>query len=348
MSMLSDIRPLIDGGKGHNYALPDCVKFIFERIGAHENANFWDIALVTGDTVAPVYSRRHTRREYCVSGYIAESDYPEYVKGVFDALGYACEYVSAAEVAADAARYVEKIAAYIDRGTPVLVKTDIDDVPGWNSDVGTHCLAVGYDGATLKLLVGGTDIVDYMLDENAKLALVFIGEKLRDVTLCDIYKTAILRMTRWLTLPEHDGMYFGAQALRAWADDIEAGRYEREEGDLWFSYGVYVCNIATSGGELTYIFKKLADINPAYGALEEIGREIQALLPAESPAGGRCVLWIRLEELCAGMDMHAVKATMRDKEKRARVAHLLRDYAQRYDRALALIEKAANIITSNF
>ena len=249
--MLSGIRPLIDGMKGHNYALPDCIKFIFERIGAHDELDFWTIAAITGDVAAPVYSRRFTRREYCTSGYI---DSPSYIIDVFGALGYGCEYAPAKEVAADPAGYLRKVASFIERGVPVLVKTYIDDVPGWHSDVGTHCLAVGCDGATLKLLVGGTDTVDYTLGPDCRLDLAFISGKQREVTLADVYKTAIMRMPMWLTMHERDGRLFGAQALRHGLTTSSRADSRTKLLRCGTAYGVYVCNIATSGGEATYIF----------------------------------------------------------------------------------------------
>ena len=67
---------------------------------------------------------------------------------------------------------------------------------------------------------------------------------------------------------------------------------------------------------------------------------MQSLLPAETPTGGRSLLWIALDKLGAGMDLDKTVKTMRDKEKRRPVAELLRDYANRYDRALELIDNA--------
>ena len=175
--------------------------------------------------------------------------------------------------------------------------------------------------------------------------LIFIGEKLREVTLEELYIKAIQKMTHWLTLPEHDGVFFGASAFRAWADDIEAGRFEDENLPMWENYGVYVCNLATSGGEPTYIFKKLADMNQSYEYLYHLGEKIQKLLPAESPTGGRSLLWIQLEELGGGiaqdgaMDHGSFIATMRNKEKRSKVAAALRDYAGRLDQAVELLKE---------
>lgn len=336
---LSEIRNLIEGMKGHNYALPDCLKFIFECIGAHDTLDFWNLAALTGDVVAQVYNRNPTTScEYCVSGYLSD---PEYMEYVFDTLGYSHEYACAGEVAADLNVYKEKIAEFIDGGIPVLVKTNLNEIPAWISDVGTHCLIVGYDNfaQTLKLLVHDTLTIDYEFNGENKLDLIFIGEKQREVSIEEIYLAIIKKMPYWLTLPESGGMCFGAAAYRAWADDIETGRFANESLPLWENYGVYVANLATSGGEPTYIYKKLADLNNTYSGLAVIGEIIQKLLPAETPTGGRSKLWIRLEELGGGMSMGDVKITMRDKIKRSKVAAVLRDYAKQLDEALELIEE---------
>jgi AraC-like DNA-binding protein len=336
--ILTDIRDLIDGMKGHNYALPDCIKYIFERVGDYEQLDFWDIAAVTGDTIAQVYNHNITAScEYCVSGYLAGAEYIAYV---FGALGYAHEYAAAEQITANTEIYRQKIVEHIDKGIPVLVKTNLNDIPAWESDVGTYCLIIGYenDGQTVSLLVSGKMTVDYEINSESRIDLIFAGAKQCDVSREEIYLQIIKKMPHWLTLPERNGMYFGAAAYRQWADDIEAGRFADENLPLWENYGVYVCNLATSGGEATYIFRKLADINPKYADLLKTGEKIQQLLPAESPNGGRSLLWIRLEELGGGMDMDKVKSTMRDVEKRAKVAKTLRDYANRLEQATEIME----------
>lgn len=336
---LSPLRPLIDGMQGHNFALPDCLKFLLECMGEEESLDFWDIAALTGDTVAQVYDRFPSdRREYCVSGYLAGRSYMAYV---FDVLGYGLEYAESRDIAADPARYREKVAAFIDRGIPVLAVTNLRAVPGWESDVGTHALVVGYadSGRILKLLVRDTVVIDYVMPEEPPLELAFIGEKQRQVSLAALYRAAILRMPYWLTLPEREGKCFGPAAYRAWADDIEAGRFEDESLPLWENYGVYVCNLATSGGLPVYLFRRLAQEDPALAELSRLGEEIGKLLPTETPAGGRSLLWIRLEELGGGMDMQQVRLTMGDRKKRAAVAATLREYAGRLDRVLELLQE---------
>ena len=345
MKMITNIRPMFNTGKGHNFALPDCVKFILESTGWGEKPDYWDIAAVTGDTVAQVYNQNpSTGCDYCVSGYLAG---PEYIGYVFDTLGYDHEYVTAEQLNANTDMYIKKIVDMIDRGIPVLVKTNINDIPGWNADVGTHCVIVGYDcgGQVLKLILDAesTETVDCFISGGNKTDLIFIGDRKREVTLEDIYIAALRRMTHWLTLPERNGKFFGAAAYRKWADDIEAGRFEDANLCLWSNYGVYVCNLATRGGEAAFICGKLADINAKYADLAGLGEKIQELSRTESSTGGRSLLWRQLEEAGGGMDMDRVKMTMRDREQRAKVAALLRDYAERIDRVVELLDAAGRI-----
>ena len=327
---LRRIRPIWDGGKGHNYGLPDSVKFILERVGAPEKPGYWDIAAVTGDSVAQVYNRNPaTGCEYCVSGYLAG---PEHIAYVFDALGYACDYVHAGRI--DTGKIVE----YIDKGIPVLAVTNLNDVPGWKSDVGTYPLVVGYKnkGQTLRLHIDGKTIIDYELHGGSRLDLVFVGEKQRDVTLEELYLKAIEKMPHWLALPERDGMFFGAAAFRAWADDIEAGRFEDESLPLWENYGVYVCNLATSPAIPYFVYKKLGKMEPH----DEIAKLFPSFKPDDiTPDESKDGLWSQLEHLGGGMDLDRVKITMCDREKRAGVAAAMRDYAGRLDQALALMKE---------
>lgn len=335
---LSDIRPLLDGMKGHNYALPDCIKFILERVGGHKDLYFWNIAALTGDTVAQVYDHNPAAgREYCVSGYLSG---PEHIAHIFDALGYDREYVTAKQFNSDTAYYLRKIAAYISNGVPVLVKTNLNDIPAWKSDVGTHCLIVGYhpEKNTLELLVSGTEPIEYEMTGENKLDLIFIGEKRREVSREEVYRNIVKKMAYWLTLPERDGLYFGSAAYRAWADDIEQGRFAEEGFPLWENYGVYVCNLATNGDFAMFHLRELAEMNPRYSDLSHLNAEILKLTPTEKPDGnGKNLLWIQLDELGGGMDMDAVRETMRDKEKRSKVAAALRDYAKRLDQAVGLL-----------
>jgi len=339
--MLPNIRGILEGMKGHNYALPDCLAFIWERLNENPALDFWRFAALTGDTVAQVYNRNpSTRCEYCVSGYLAG---PEHIAYVFNALGYAHSYVPAAQINADKNKYLRQIISHIDKGLPVLVKTTMADVPGWESDVGGYCLIVGYaqGGKTLMVLLEGEAPIEYNASGEINMDWIFVGEKQREVALEEIYLNAIRKMAYWLTLHERDGMFFGAAALRAWADDIEGGRYEDESVGLWDNYGVYVCNLATSGGEPTYLFRQLAEINLQYVHFIELGEKIQRLLPAETPTGGKTLDWIRLDKLKGGLD--AKRKVLRSKRRRGKIAAVLRERAGHLDEVVRILEEGAQV-----
>jgi len=338
MKKIANNRKLCDGNQGHNYELVDCIKFILECKGWGDKPDFWDIAALTGDAVAQVYNRNPaTGTEYCVSGYM---NGPAHIKYIFDALGYEHEYVVAAKLGTDLQVIIQKIVASIDNDIPVLVRTNMYDIPGWLSDVGTHCLITGYDqlGQVIKLWVGESEeTIDFILTGNSKLDLIFVSEKQRDVTLEEIYLKAVDNTLQWLTLPERNGVFFGAAAYRAWADDIDAGRYDDNNLPLWSNYCVYVANLATSGEAPTYIFENLAALNPSYTHLVSLSEQFQTRLHSEMPGEDK-KLWTILEKIDAGMDTDKVKATMRDKEKRAKVASALRNYAERLDHAVRLLK----------
>lgn len=339
-NQLENIRKIRNGMEGHNYALPDCIKFIMEYKKDYSEFSFWDIAALTGDTVSQVYNHNvATGCEYCVSGYLAGKEYYSYI---FDVLQYDFEYADSQQIISNKDTYMKKIMHYIDNGIPVLVKSNVNDIHEWNADVGTHCLVVGYEnhGKQINLWGCGDKMIHYGINDNSKIDLIFIGENRRQIPLEELFLKAILKMPYWLTLPERNGMFFGPSAFRAWADDINAGRFADNNLDLWCNYGVYVCNLATNGGEPTYLFRKLAAVSPQYHDFLPVAEKIQNLIPAETPTGGRSKLWIELEELGGGLDMEIVKSTMADKEKRQKVADALYNYANRLDDVVKILNQA--------
>ena len=78
-------------------------------------------------------------------------------------------------------------------------------------------------------------------------------------------------------------------------------------------------------------------MEPACSEIDALGKKIRALLPTQTPTGGQSLLWIKLDELRAGMNMDEVYTTMRDREKRQKAAAALHDYACRLDKAIELL-----------
>ena len=56
-NLLAGRRALLDGMQGHNFALPDCLQYLFERTGAFGTLDYWNFAALTGDVCAQVYDR---------------------------------------------------------------------------------------------------------------------------------------------------------------------------------------------------------------------------------------------------------------------------------------------------
>lgn len=340
-NQLTGLRALYDGMKGHNYALPDCIKFIFEHLNEYDELDYWDIAAVTGDSVAMVYNHNLSScSEYCVSGYLEGE---EYITSVFDAFGFAVEYADFEKVKNNKAHFSQKIVDYIDRGVPVLAITNflIDDL----DLVGAHLFIIGYEngGNTLKLLLWGEKVINCELNDINALALIFIGEKRRDVSLEEIYLHCGRKMQYWLTLPERNGMYFGAAAFRAWANDIEVGRFEDENLDLWENYGVYVCNLATTPAIPFFVFERLARMNSEHSSYLELYKKITGIFPACVPddfvpkGEKKDGLWSELEKLEAGLNPDKVRVTMKSKKKRDEIVANLREYANRLDKAVDIL-----------
>lgn len=51
-NLLAGRRALLDGMQGHNFALPDCLQYLFERTGAFGTLDYWNFAALTGDVCA--------------------------------------------------------------------------------------------------------------------------------------------------------------------------------------------------------------------------------------------------------------------------------------------------------
>lgn len=84
--------------------------------------------------------------------------------------------------------------------------------------------------------------------------------------------------------------------------------------------------------------KKTSLSDEAYAFLADIAVQVDELFPAENLHGaGRCLLWLKLEEMGVGMDMDSVKKTLSDPKMREQATRTLEDFADR-------VEKIARIM----
>lgn len=321
-NILPHIRGIVDGAKGENYPFADCLAFLMERLG-RPDLNYWVFASITGDSITQIYNKNSG--PYCdnASQFLAGAERTRYV---FDSIGYDYTYVTSQQIAEQKSECLQMLMDSIEKGLPVIAIKGVEQF-----------LYVGYEeqGNTLLTIKGDNAIPEkcdfYNIDGED---WIFAGSKLQDISLDDIFQNAVLKMEHWLTLPEKDGIYFGAAAFRAWADDIENGRYENES-DLWNNYCSYICNLASNAsnaGGAPLCVEKFAQKHPRYQTMrDDIEKQYIRL---SNQDGG---IWKALEELGGGFNV--TKEVLCDKTKRSKIASKLREAADCLDAVVLILQK---------
>jgi hypothetical protein len=220
--------------------------------------------------------------------------------------------------------YIETFMAYIDEGIPIIAT----EGNGLN-----QYLLIGYEDYGKRLLFHGGKPYDTsgIINHN----WIFVSDKKQDIPLEDIYCNAVYKMRHWLTLPERNGVFFGAAAFREWAKDIENGKYEKDI-DLWSNYTNYVCNLASNAGNcegIPFIVAKFLEFNPEYKEMCDKIFEQYVKMSCQKDE----YIWKALENLGGGFNVsHEV---MQDKVKRAKIADKLREAAEISDEVVRILKE---------
>ncbi len=305
---------------GENYWFNGCMKYLFECLGKPE-FDYWFFSGVTGDNLAQVFSFDRFRGD-------GAADYlrgPDFVKKIFGICGYDCTYVDAQALAKDKWNVVRRAMEMIDQGRPVIT---YQMQKGWR-------VIVGYEryGRTLLLRAEDHEEPDALsADEIADDAWIFVGEKLRDVDEARIYRDAVMDIPRLLTVRTED-YCFGPAAFRAWANEIEAGRFDgmREaDFDQWRTYNIYVCCLATNGSCRAFL-ERAYEKNPDLTFLADVIGEYALQARLWSEPGG-------LESLGGGFNV--TLGVLQDAQKRAAVAAIIRACADSAQRVLEAVRTA--------
>lgn len=307
---LPTIHNLITMHYGENYWFNGCMKYLMECLGEND-FDYWFFSGVTGDNLAQVYPYDNFRG-------CAVSDYlmvPEYTKKIFDTCGYEFTYVSEKELNSNKKIYINTLMAYIDKGIPVIAKS-------WK-------IICGYEehGKTLLYMTSdNTEPEKYTTDEYIAEDWIFVGTKINDVDLKNIYRRVILDMLRLLTVKTNE-YCFGAEAFRAWANDIESSKYDSmksEEFDQFTYHTVYVCNVATNGSCRCFLERAL-EYNPDMTFISEMLSIFEKLAN----------LWSNdLESIGGGFNI--TLETLKDNRKRKAIADKIREMAICYDDIVSL------------
>ncbi|HBL84374.1 MAG: hypothetical protein A2Y17_04900 [Clostridiales bacterium GWF2_38_85] len=332
-NILPDIREIVDGGKGENYTFADCMAFLMERSG-RPDIGYWVFVGITGDSVTQIYNKNNALYRDNASQYLVG---PKHVKHVFDAIGYEYTYITAEQINANKTMYLQTLMAYIDNGVPVIATEDVRQGIKAGSEECNQFLIVGYEDNGKTLLVHLNDpnkIKKYETTNIINQDWIFVGEKKYDVPINDILKNAVFKMKHWLTLPEQDGVCFGAMAFRAWADDIENGRYD-DDISLWGNYTCYICNLssnaANAGVEPDFI-RRFAEVYPEY---TEMYQKITAQYKKLSNGPGQT--WKELEDLSGGFNVKY--EALRNKENRVKIAAELRKAGEVLDEVVRILNE---------
>jgi len=263
---------LNDGMLGQNYHFNGCAACVMECLG-EPDYDYSFFAGLTGDNFAQIFSHDHFRgdgvTDYLLGGNFGEDELNgSHIESVFAACGYESKVIFKKELLENREAHLQTLMGYIDLGVPVIqFGYGCDDVPPWG-------VFIGYEdtGETLLFLTGSKDEPRRVSLDEATTNWIFVGEKKEQKDLRQLYRDIIKNMPKLLTT-KTDDYCFGAEAFRAWADDIESGKFagmKPEEFDGWGMYTCYVCALATNSGGAQDFMRRAMKIDPGLAFLRDV------------------------------------------------------------------------------
>ncbi|MCL1888471.1 MAG: hypothetical protein FWF96_06330 [Kiritimatiellaeota bacterium] len=339
-NVLPDLQPLITHWHGENYWFNGCAKHVMERLG-EKDYDYWFFAGLTGDNFTQFYAFN--------GGFLGESltdckmseKNHAFVEDIFAKCGYKAEFVPETELRANREKYLRKTKEWIDKGVPVIRYWC-----GWH-------LVVGYedDGETLLCMTSG-DKDPYRVSADElftggekhkdifhRFGWFFVGEKTGSKELKNIYRDAIKNLPKVLAT-ETETYCFGAAAFRAWADEIEGGRFDGMtpddlgKYDMWPLYAVYVCNLATNGSCCFNFLDKAMELNPDMTFIPELKKLYKRMGDMWTHGADS------LEAIGGGFNVSL--AALQDTERRGRIAAKIREFGEVADGVLKILRFAQN------
>ena len=328
------IHRLVTDEYGENYWFNGCARYVMECLGEKEY-DYWFFAGLTGD----VFTQHYHYTKYngdALSCYMMDENVggkpSEYVEKLFAKCGYAATYVSNQDLRKNTEMYLNTLTSYIDKGIPVIA---------WGQ-VGVF---VGYEdyGKVLLYITGNNNQperipLDKALQEDAANngGWIFVGEKKERIPLAQIYREAICEIPNHMSV-KTDRYCFGPEAFRAWARDIDNGKFDGMKPDAferWAYYTNYVCVLATNGSCCHSFLNKARELTPDMGFLEEVSRLYRRTAEMWGGDNARNDK-DNLEALGGGFNV--TLEVLQDKEKRSRIVAKIREFADVTDEILRII-----------
>lgn len=322
---ISVIHRLVTDNKGENYWFEGCARYVMECFG-EKDYDYCFFAGLTGD----VFTQHYTYTRYSgdgMSSYRMAEDPKQFIKDIFFKCGYDAVFVSGEELRQDPEKYLDLLLSYIDRGIPVM---------DWSKTDGVY---VGYEeqGRVLLRIRGNSDQPEQVTVDDAiqgSRGWAFVGEKKETLSLAGIYRNAVAGIPTYFAV-RTDKYCFGPEAFRAWAADIENGKFDRmtaEEFDEWSYYTNYVCVLATNSGGSRGFLDKAKALNPDLEWLDKVVELYRRTGYMWNDENGE-----DLEAIGGGFNI--TLATLQDPEHRGRIAAKIREFAQVYDEIARVIKE---------
>lgn len=342
------IHRLVTSEYGENYWFNACAKYVMECLG-EKDYDYWFFAGLTGDVFTQHYTYGGAAMYSgdALSSYMTDKNMggkpAQYVEEIFAKCGYTATYVSGRDMRKNTEMYLNTLIAYIDKGIPVIAWGD------W--PVGVLGVFVGYeDYGKVLLYIKGDDsepqraslekaLPDGITDTGG---WIFVGEKKESRLLSELYREAIYAIPQHFSV-KTDTYCFGAEAFRAWARDIERGKFDgmtNEEFDVWAYHTNYVCVLATNGSCCHEFLKRARELNPDMGFLEEVGALYRRTAQMWGGEGSQNDA-DSLEALGGGFNV--TLEGLQGREKRAKIAAKIRECADVTDEILRVLNAGLKV-----
>lgn len=343
-NLLPRIHRFVTNELGENYWFNGCSRYVMGALGEPEY-DYVFFAGLTGDVFTQIFSFDHFRGD-CATDYLLSAGGQGYIEDIFAQCGYDASFVPEKRVKAEKETYLRKILDYIDRGVPVISNLVISGHDAW-------LVFVGYErsGEILLFMTDNMTAPEQIpaeavfaegqcpQGEERSRGLVFVGEKRGQKDLAQLYRQALEKLPA-LPNARTSEYCFGAAAFRAWADEIESGRYDHMrpedfEKNKWFIYANYICVLATNGSCCHDFLDRAEKLNPDMTWLSELHQLYRKMAD----------MWERdpdgLEAMGAGFNI--TLEALKNRERRANITAKIREYAGIADQVLAVLERETGL-----
>lgn len=344
-NIIPTIHRLVTSEHGENYWFNACAKYVMECLGEPDYTYVF-FAGLTGDVFTQHYPKSGNHGGDARSSYFIDKADILFAEDVFKKCGYASSFISGNILRKNKEMYLQTLLGYIDKGIPVIVWQN-------SNEAGANIVGVfvGYEenGQVLLYMTGDNNEPQRISLEKAlhfrgdgkNSGWIFIGEKKEQKDLKQMYRDAIASLPEMLTT-QTDDHYFGAEAFRVWASNIENGYFDGmrvEDFDGWGMYANFICVLATNGSCCHGFLDKARELNPDMGFLEEVSRLYRRMAEMWGGDNNRNDP-DSLEALGGGFNV--TLEVLQDKEKRGEIAAKIREFANVTDEIVRVLTDGIN------